>query len=332
MTYEFQMKASSLLSQLRCTHIETERDTEFRKQLDRLLARDESGALVPEAIRFTGNRETRGVMLVEGSGGGKTTALSKVLSEHPALQETDLNYKRYLSVQVPSPATQKSVGLAILAATGVFGISERRSAGEIWNMIKHRLGVLGTVLLWLDEAQDLIYSDTPNEIDKMLKNVKSLMQGDNAVIVVLSGTERLFDLTAVDAQVNRRFTKILPRPLIPGTDDEATVTELISHYCEEAGLKFNSHTDLAGRVIYGGRGKFGRSLETVLNSVENALLEGAEALTLDHFAAAWTAQEGCAWDQNIFAVPDFTSIILDEKANRFEADRAARLTRRRERG
>lgn len=332
MTHDYQMKASSILGELRQIHIETDRDVSFRNQLDRLLKRDETGALVPEAIRFTGNRETRGVMLVEGSGGGKTTALSKVLSEHPALQETDPNCKRYLTVQVPSPATQKSVGLAILAATGVFGVSERKSAGEIWSMIKHRLGLLGTILLWIDEAQDLIYSDSPNEIDKMLKNVKSLMQGDNAVIVILSGTERLFDLTAVDPQVNRRFTKILPRPFVQGTDDEITVTELISRFCEEAGLKFNPRADLAGRVIYGARGMFGRSLETVLNSVENALLEGAEALRLEHFAAAWAAQEGCSWNQNIFAVQDFTSIILDEKANQFETDRAARLTRRRERG
>ena len=92
---------------------------------------------------------------------------------------------------MPSPATLKSVGLAILSATGLTGVSERTKVWEIWGTVRYRFGVLGISVLWLDEAQDLIMARSAIEAESTLRMIKSLMQGENAVIPILSGTERL---------------------------------------------------------------------------------------------------------------------------------------------
>lgn len=329
MTHTISPEVMATLDQLRKIHLETERDSEIRKHLDRLLKHDDRGNPTPEPIRYTEKMETRGFMMVEGSGGGKTTALKKMLSEHPALQSSaESGLSRVISIQVPSPATSKSLGMSILAVTGIHSLSSRTTAWNIWEMVKHRLGLLGTVVLWIDEAQDMFFSDRPSEIDTMLKTIKSLMQNENAVIVILSGTERLFDVTAFDPQVNRRFAKIVPRDLVAGSDEVDMLEDVIRNYCEIAKLSFDDKGRTVSRLIYGSRGRFGRALETILNAIENALIEGADTLTRQHFANAWEIQEGTPWEQNVFAATKWRHIRLDEAAEEFELERRRRQLRR----
>ncbi|SHK47726.1 TniB protein [Shimia gijangensis] len=317
------------LLRLRQIHLKTDRDIELRKYLDRLLQRDSEGNLLPVPVRFTGNMETRGIMMIEGSGGGKTTALKKVLSEHPAFaRQAQSGSQPVVSIQVPSPATMKSLGLAILAGTGMHDLSERSKAWDIWKLVKHRFGLLDTTALWIDEAQDMFFSGKPSEIDNMLKTIKSLMQNENAVIVILSGTERLSDVTAFDPQVNRRFVKIMPRDLVLGEDEVAVMEGIIRNYCKVADLSFDPGGKLAGRLIHGSRGRFGRALETILDAIECALNEASSNLTRMHFAAAWEVQEGCAWKQNVFAIDDWRHLCLDEAAADFEFERKQRQFRK----
>lgn len=73
------MPSVPIMSALRAIHVETERDHEIRAQLQRLLQVDADGNLTPIPVRFTASRETRGIVLVEPAGGGRTTATAEVL-------------------------------------------------------------------------------------------------------------------------------------------------------------------------------------------------------------------------------------------------------------
>ena len=108
MTFE---KASKL-THLRSLHIPTERDRAITHQLGRelLMEADASGNLVPVPVRHTAGLETRGIMIVEPPGGGKTTAVNWGLSKCEALNPPDAP-PRYLHVPVPSPASLKSLRL-----------------------------------------------------------------------------------------------------------------------------------------------------------------------------------------------------------------------------
>lgn len=121
------------VAKLRKRHISTERDDEILRQLNRLLKQDAFGHIIPEPERYTDRLETRGIALIEGSGSGKTTALNRVLSEHPALKGgSEGDAQKFLRVQVPSPATLKSLGREVLAAAGMKEVSPRATAWEIW--------------------------------------------------------------------------------------------------------------------------------------------------------------------------------------------------------
>jgi hypothetical protein len=313
------------LERLKEIHIETERDRDFRSQLERLLRVDDDGNLLPEPVLYSAGLEARGIAFIEGAGGGKSTAIRRTLMNTPALApDPETGFPRYLEIQVPSPATLKSLGFQILETLKFEAIPSQSNAWEIWSIVRHQLKLKGVVVLWLDEAHDLFLSRSAPEIDDVLKMIKSMTQKDSQVIVVLSGTERLFEITNFDAQVNRRLTKVIPRELDQGVDNDV-IAKVVTKYCGEADLQPDLRDNLAGRLIHGSRGRFGRAIETTLMAIERALRDGDDTLTIAHFAEAWGMQEGCDWEANVFAAPDWAAIALDRGAAVLDAARTARL-------
>src|SRR6056297_1131854 len=327
-----QMPKGKLVQSLRKMHVPNERDEAVQKHLNRLLQVDDEGRPIAEPCRFTDNTETHGIVFIEAAGGGKTTAIRNVLQSNEALRmNPETGLPRYLEIQIPSPATHKSVGLAILEATGMTGVSSNAKAWEIWGAVRQRLGQMGIKVLWLDEAQDLVMAQSANDTETTLRTIKTLMQGENAVIPILSGTRRLGEITSFDPQVSRRFTKIAPTDLDHSTDQE-NIFGMIDAYCDEAGITARLPDDLAVRLMTGSRYRFGRAIETIVNAIECAIFDGEAFLTVDRFAEAWAMQEGCEPGSNIFLAPDWMSIPLDAGAEEYERARSKRQQKKIERG
>jgi hypothetical protein len=313
MTYEnHKFAVQDAVKSLRDIYVESERDTVFREQLDRLI---EFSPVPDEAGRpavFTRTGETRGIILIDGAGGGKTSLIDKALRKHPALKIGSSASLPWIGVSVPSPATLKSLGCAILSQSGYPEVSDRKPVWDIWNLVRNRLKALGTVVLWIDEAHDLFHSDARHEVNKMLRMLKSLMQGDGAVIVVLSGIETLWDIASFDDQVRRRYAKLeLPQVTLASHGDN--LRSIIEGYCDRVGMRSQVTEDLLLRLIYASRGRFGRCIEYTVHAIEVALSRGHQALTRDHFAEAWAMQEGCAPGKNVFLALKWSQINLTSR-------------------
>ncbi|ODM44531.1 hypothetical protein A9O63_02740 [Cereibacter johrii] len=54
---------------------------------------------------------------------------------------------------------------------------------------------------------------------------------------------------------------------------------IVGKYAAKAGLQFQPDGEIAGRLIHGSRGRFGRAVETTINAIERALAESSGALT-----------------------------------------------------
>lgn len=215
--------AMNTLEDVRRFHISSVRDAEAATHITRLLTKDARGHLTAEAKRFTRTGETRGVMLVGGPGSGKSHLLERTLSKLAVLQEGEFGQPRYLGCPVPSPATFKSMTLALLAESGYPDANPRKEAWSLWQDLRHRLAVLGISVLWIDEAQDLFCADRK----LILRALKSLMQGDDAVVVILSGTEDLAKVIRTDPQVQRRFTAmVLPTSSSRSTGKPSAISSL----------------------------------------------------------------------------------------------------------
>lgn len=199
----------------------TKRDADFDLQLRRLFQVAPDGSYTHAPIRFTGGTETRAIVVIDGAGSGKTTTILRGLRGFAPLAcnpETDA--PRWLHVKVESPATLRSLGVSILKKTGFAHVAERAKVYEIWELVRHRLMIGGISLVYLDEAHDLCRTERTAEMESILQMLKSLMQGDHPVVLVLSGTEKLSALTQItDRQAPRRFNILPPMPLEFGVDD-----------------------------------------------------------------------------------------------------------------
>ena len=86
-------------------------------------------------------------------------------------------------------------------------------------LVRSRLKMLGTVVLWIDEAHDLFRAG--KAIEDILKVLKSVMQGDGAVILVLTGVDILWQMASYDDQVKRRFSKVTLPPISASTHEKS---------------------------------------------------------------------------------------------------------------
>lgn len=282
---------------LSATHVDTSREETLRQAFERLFRWE--GEEV-RARLFANDLETRGILVIGDSGSGKTELVSHFLETQAAFRGgAGVEQAGYLHVTVPSPATLKSVGLEILKALGYTQVSERRERWAIWELVKHRLTLLGINVLWVDEAHDLYASGSVREQEDLLKTLKSLMQGEHAVVLILSGTKRVADLMKVDQQVGRRFTKI-ELPPITFTQDGEALMALISAYAERVGLRATPTDDLVQCLIHAAHDQFGLAIEIVIGAIEMALRNGRSEVGQEDFIEYWGMQEGCSIEANVF--------------------------------
>jgi hypothetical protein len=296
-----------IISELREEYVTTPRDEQFRSYLDRLLKRGPDGHLFPTPVEFTASHDTHGVAVSCKPGGGKSTLVRRNLARHPAFQDAAPGTRPWIEVQVPSLATLKSLGFAILAATGYTMALESNPRWNAWDVVRHRLRALRTCVLWIDEVHHLMR--TPKETVLMLDTIKSLMQGEGSVIVILTGIETLWQVIATDDQVSRRFLKIRLPDMTVSNDGEALMYQL-EEFCEVAGLEPPREDDLVARLIHGSRGCFGLCIESMINTIETALLADARRLEIQHFAETWAMREGCEIGKNVFLSPRWSQLDL----------------------
>ena len=297
------------LDSLRGKYIRTDRDDLFRLHLDRLLKRDADDRLLPEPVTFTATGETRGIALVEGAGGGKTSLVHHGLSTHPALQSADPLRVPWIGVRVPSPATLKSLGLEILRQSGYPQASASLREWDIWGRVRDRFASLGTRVLWIDEAHDLFRAGKPDAVENILKVLKSLMQGEHAVIVVLTGVDMLWQMASYDDQVKRRYSKVT-LPAVSTATHGPLFRGVLEAFCAKLGLAPPVEADLVERLLHASRYRFGRCLENILAALEIAVLDRAPRLEMAHFAEAFSMQEGCTAGRNVFLTPNWAQIDL----------------------
>jgi hypothetical protein len=323
--------AAAVVKLLRSKHVVTERDEMIDKLLLKLFEKDPEGNATHVPVLFTAGTETKGITLIEGSGGGKTTALFRVLREFAPLSvNPETGAPRWLHVKVESPATQRSLGVSILRKLGVDRVSERTKVYEVWDLVRHRFGVMGISLLWIDEAHDMFGAPTSTETKSIFKTLKSLMQGENPVVLVLSGTERLAELTRLDHEVKRRFFGITPGGLSFERDAER-MRSLVEGYASLADITVSLGDDAINRLIHAGCYRFGRCIEISIDAIECAILDGANALVLRHFEDAFAQREGVSLDANVFSAADWRSIQVlgEEEPDTMATQRVSRKGSRR---
>ncbi len=253
--------------------------------------------------------EGRGIAVIGESGSGKTTAVQRILRRMD-LSDTEPGELRWISIRVPTPATQKDLARAILQALD-FPILRDTTASRMWDLVAHHLQLRKCWLIHLDEGQELGGRGSETEKAAVINALKSLMQiPDWPVNLIISGTLELNHLLMQDPQLSRRFFVVR---FLPVTEFDAgdEVRGLMTGYTGLADIPLApdlSDVEFIPRLIHAGREQFGIVVEMIIGAITRALAEEKPALGLKDFARFYAERTGDVSARNPFLVPDFRSI------------------------
>ena len=252
--------------------------------------------------------EGRGIAVVGESGSGKTTAVQRILRRMD-LSDTESGELRWISIRVPTPATQKDLARAILQVLD-FPIMRDTTASRMWDLVAHHLQLRKCWLIHLDEGQELGGRGSETEKAAVINALKSLMQiPDWPVSLIVSGTPELNDLLMQDPQLSRRFfvVRFLAVTEFDACDE---VRGLMAGYAGLADIPLApdlSDVEFVPRLIHAGREQFGIVVELIIGAITRALAEKKPALGLKDFARFYAERTGDVSARNPFLIPDFRS-------------------------
>lgn len=289
---------------LRELYVESSRDAVLAAQFERLLEEKHSGTHI---------RRWAGLVVKGGSGAGKTRMLKRFLGRHPGVHDFGGDDSNFVAIDVPSPVTNKSLGLEVLRTMypQTRGVARTREASDtglsdIWREARTMAAELGVWGLWIDEAHDL-RNGGPKMLDILQASFKRWIAHEHRPILVLSGTPNIEDII-LTREFRRRFLDV-ESPDLSADAHTIELRYMIAKYLRSVELGGDaSLTHIMPRLIHAGTRQIGSTLDVVIEAIRLALLERADRLSVQHFARSYGDIVQCSDHDNPFIADDWAGI------------------------
>ncbi len=270
------------------------REDRFEELLTDIFNVDDSGAITSDPKRDPLINETSGIMLLAGSGNGKSTLLGRTLERATVLDERTKKSPtgNTLKITVPPSATVKSIAEKIAELTGYEEIDPKAKVDEAWSIARHRMRKFGIKLLVIDEAHHLLRTGPGRDIPGAVQALKHLLQGDGSVAVILSGVPKLREIILQDPETDGRYFKFELDMIEAGSQDAERLSRCIAKSAKELGLFLDPDDKLSERLIFAEHGRVGRTIRLAKETMRQALIKGRDNLRLEDAEASFAKRYG----------------------------------------
>jgi len=304
---------SACLKWLRERYMKNTRDTDLDECLKEILETDRDGNLTAVPQRNGLIQEVRGLLTYGETRDGKTALLARNLIRQPSI---GLSYGtgpgRALYIKTPPDASLKGVALHILKTTGYPEVNERLRTHQVWDAVLHRLQMLKFTILWLDEAHHMF--EHSGEVKAVLRRLKNIMQGDQAILLILSGIPALDTILRKDPETSERLIR-LRLGALKGPDERAELFRFLRTCAGLIQVTLPDDPYLMDRLDFANRGSLGLIVETTYSAMGRAMRRGDRKVTLDDFAKCADRKRGYSDHDSPFEPGDWPSIrkALEER-------------------
>lgn len=253
--------------------------------LEDLFEVDDDGLMTSSPRRDPLTGETMGLMLLGGSGDGKTALLNRTLRTNPVLTEFTKNQSgNTLFITVPPEATIKKLAEIILGKTGYEKVDPRMRAADAWEISRHRFGLVGIKTVVIDECHHILRSGPGRDVPAAIQSLKHIMQCESGVALVIAGVPTLRDaiMSEPSGETYRRFTECY-LPKIPlGSNSARLFGVNFTRSAEKVGVKVDVDDAFVERILFAEHGCVGRSVKLGKEILRNAVIRKRAALELEH--------------------------------------------------
>lgn len=265
------------------------RDEMFSAALGEILATSPDGALTAKPMRFELVNETRGILVYGESGSGKTALIRRNLRRTSAIGLWDgSGHGKAFYIRVPPEATLKGLATEIAKETG-YHVAPKLRTTEVWEIALHRLVQRGITILWVDEAHHLLGGKEHVEV---LQRLKSLMQGDKAMALIVSGIPLLDANIRQDREADRRFLARVSLGPIRTEQERGKLRDFFGLCCELAHLAPPRDPHLVERLEAVTHSSLGGSIEMFQKAIYRALRRRDGQLVLEDFQFLYDMRRG----------------------------------------
>ncbi|NUL15402.1 ATP-binding protein [Agrobacterium tumefaciens] len=252
-----------------------------------------------------GGSRRRTLAIIGESGTGKSTAITHVLNSFeefkPYRNEHNEPVIPMLSIEVEYSFTPKDLAIRVLRKLGADG-SYRSNETVLYEEMKNQLRASGTILLHLDEAQNLKKGGSTYAVMGLKDRFKSfLVIEDWPLHLILSGVEDISELFIGDQQMPNR-SNVMRFETLSAPGDNKLVQDLLSDVATNCGLKVDkplTTDDFLGRLVKATGGGIGTMIEMARAACFKALSKGHEAVTAKDFEFVYGRTSGSLPSENI---------------------------------
>lgn len=244
--------------------------------------------------------EPVGSMLLAEGGLGKTTLCKAIISLMPRSEKFEKDYRKLIIpacyVEVPSPATVKSLAIMILRELGDLSCENGYGTTEyLTSRLIHLLAQCETKLIFLDEFHHLFErKPTSTRMNRTTGNWLKTLVNRTGISFCLVGLPEFVPLLQIDSQIARRFPFIYHlNPLTVDSSKGGTLFAFlaeISRTLERQNLSFEPalDTQLVGlQIQLATNGYHSYVMSLIKESITHALNDGRQVIDSNDFSYAW---------------------------------------------
>lgn len=229
--------------------------------------------------------ETKGLMVLGGSGSGKTALLKRMLRASPLLTEFKNDHTgNTLFVTVPPEASIKKLAEIVLSKTGYDKSCDKLRAADAWEIARHRFTLVGIKMVIVDECHHIVQPGPGKDVRTAIQSLKHLMQSDKGVALVISGVPALRDavLSEPSGETFRRFSVYELAKIRPETNSARLFKSNFSKCGEKLGLSTQLEDAFADRILFAEHGMVGRTIALGKEILRDAVIRKDDTLSLEH--------------------------------------------------
>lgn len=282
-------------------YISTGRDRNLSSEVHRWV--DQTLVSLTEA-----HPEGRILAVIGASGAGKTWAVERVIDALPGMASA------LLKVTAPRPCTLKQLGREILRELG-YPLKRELLEHLTWERVRDHLQENAIRFAWIDELQHVFEGKNEQQVGAISDTLKNLVQRRSwPISFLLSGLPSVADFLGRDRQIERRSRTVEFGPItFPGSTDLVRKVLLPLIVETDAGMRLGDLVtdEFIHRLCRATDGAFGVAVDlirsAVINSIDRADFDGT--LRIVDFAAAYAAERGCEYRENIFLAENWHQIL-----------------------
>ncbi|UMY17117.1 ATP-binding protein [Methylobacterium organophilum] len=313
---------AALMELVQATYLGLDRDTRLARNFKELLLRTliRRDPALPHGPANT--IEARGILVVGESGAGKSHALKRILSRHPAFPGygDPTSDCQAITVHVTSPSTFIGLGRRTLRATGYPAIGKLENH-EIWSRVYERLEMRKIFVVHFEEMHNVFLTAHSDDLKDILNTLKTLMTLPTwPVIVIISGLPCL-QAFLHQSDEDRRRLRIIEFDSMSLPADVEMMAAMATKLAGIAELRVSADLTerIVPRLIHAALYQVGTAIELIHEAILNALTDDrpASVVQLANFANAYAARTACGPLANPFLASDWAtldcSLVMQKK-------------------